>query len=225
MTLVIFLIVKSTIDVIKEKSRVYFTLKLQEYEESKKGENEVVLPKTKEETKKDYNDSNSNNTLVYIESSNDYELEDIFELTKLIDKDFTLNNEDIIKKFISEHITNNSMDIYNSLIKIKDKIDDFGIYKLMTSDEDEINSFVDSIKDDDVVKKYFLTNNVFDINDFISYINTEIDKNNPTIYILVGQKFENYDKIDSRIKTIYNDTIYKGFKIIYKNKMYDYSLD
>jgi hypothetical protein len=51
-----------------------------------------------------------------------------------------------------------------------------------------------------------------------------INENNPNIYILVGTEEENYDKIDDRIRTIYDSSIYKGFKIIYKNKLYDYSL-
>ena len=33
-----------------------------------------------------------------------------------------------------------------------------------------------------------------------------------------------YDKLDKRIKTIYNSKIYKGIKIVYKNILYDFSL-
>jgi hypothetical protein len=46
----------------------------------------------------------------------------------------------------------------------------------------------------------------------------------PTIYVIVGGEDENYDKLDDRIKTIFDDRVYKGIKIIYKNKLYDYSL-
>ena len=49
-------------------------------------------------------------------------------------------------------------------------------------------------------------------------------KCDPTIYVYVGNNHYNYDYINKRIKTLYSDEIYKGIKIIYLNKLYDYSL-
>ena len=48
--------------------------------------------------------------------------------------------------------------------------------------------------------------------------------NNPKITILVGNKSENYDHLSENIETVFNDKIYRGIKIIYRNKVYDFSL-
>ena len=39
----------------------------------------------------------------------------------------------------------------------------------------------------------------------------------PTIYIVIGDEDEDYNHIDDRIETIYDEKVYKGVKIIYKN--------
>ena len=49
--------------------------------------------------------------------------------------------------------------------------------------------------------------------------------NNPTITVYVGDKNESYDNLSKYIKTIYSKDIYKGIKIKYQNKIYDYSLN
>ena len=62
------------------------------------------------------------------------------------------------------------------------------------------------------------------MNDFLEYLEVEIRKSDPVIYIEVGDKDLNYDQWDARIKTVYNDKIYKGIRIRYQDKLYDYSL-
>ena len=62
------------------------------------------------------------------------------------------------------------------------------------------------------------------IENFIDYLDQIVNLNNPKITILVGNKIENYDHLSDYIETKYNDKIYRGIKIIYKNKVYDFSL-
>ena len=69
-----------------------------------------------------------------------------------------------------------------------------------------------------------MTGDEFEIEDFLNYVENEMGTCDPTIYVIVGGEDENYDKLDDRIKTIFDDRVYKGIKIIYKNKLYDYSL-
>ena len=61
--------------------------------------------------------------------------------------------------------------------------------------------------------------------DFIDYLNRLIELNDPTVIILVSNKNINFDYIDQKIKTVVSEKIYRGIKILYKNKIYDFSLN
>ena len=56
------------------------------------------------------------------------------------------------------------------------------------------------------------------------YLDQLVDLNSQKIVILVGSKNENYDHLSEYIETKYNDKIYRGIKIVYKNRVYDFSL-
>ena len=80
-------------------------------------------------------------------------------------------------------------------------------------------------------KEYFLYETYLKMNEktsidgFIDYLNELIDLNNPTVLVYVGDKSMNYNYLSKYIKTVYSKDIYKGIKIIYKNYIYDYSLN
>ncbi|UKI26888.1 MAG: hypothetical protein L6V91_09260 [Bacilli bacterium] len=61
--------------------------------------------------------------------------------------------------------------------------------------------------------------------DFIDYLNRLIQLNDPTVVVLVPSTKENYDYIDKKVKTRVSESIYKGIKILYRNKIYDFSLN
>ena len=76
-----------------------------------------------------------------------------------------------------------------------------------------------------IYKLYKEINKSNNIDGFIDYLNEMLDLNNPKIIVYVGDKKENYDHISENIKTIYRNDIYKGIKIKYQNRIYDYSLN
>ena len=76
-----------------------------------------------------------------------------------------------------------------------------------------------------MVYEIFLASNRFNMEDFIDYLNRLIELNDPTITVLVPSKNVNYDYIDKRVKTKVSENIYKGIKILYRNKIYDFSLN
>ena len=51
-----------------------------------------------------------------------------------------------------------------------------------------------------------------------------VDLNNPKVLIMVGSKNENYDHLSKYIETVFNEKIYRGIKIVYRSKVYDFSL-
>jgi hypothetical protein len=89
--------------------------------------------------------------------------------------------------------------------------------------EEYLNKFL--TKEEHKVYEIFLSSNNFNMEDFIDYLNRLIELNDPTITVLVPNKNINYDYIDKRIKTKVSDSIYKGIKILYRNKIYDFSLN
>ena len=90
--------------------------------------------------------------------------------------------------------------------------------------EEDLRVILDS-REYRIYEIYKSLNKKVSIDGFIDYLNELVDSNNPYITIYVGNKNENYDNLSKYIKTIYSDDIYKGIKIVYKNKIYDYSLN
>ena len=225
MTLTLFYIIKGIIDSIKEKSKLYFAVKIEEYEELKKKREDDDNQVNKIKRDNLVENSDVNEDFVYVENSNDYEVEDLFQLTKIVDDNFSINSKDLIINFINQNVNFKNSDLFNELLELKCDIDEVGVYGLIT-DLSKREDFIYRLKTKyhKIYSDYCVNDNKFDINDFVSYVESMINENNPNIYILVGTEEENYDKIDDRIRTIYDSSIYKGFKIIYKNKLYDYSL-
>ena len=75
-----------------------------------------------------------------------------------------------------------------------------------------------------MMKEYHKYFGNFTFNSFMKFLEAEMAKYDPTIYIFVGHEEENYDNLAENIKTIYDKNIIKGVKIRYHNKMYEYHL-
>ena len=67
-------------------------------------------------------------------------------------------------------------------------------------------------------------NGTFLVEDFIDYLDRLVELNNPNITVYVSNKKENYDYLSKYIKTVVSDDIYSGIKIVYRDKVYDFSL-
>lgn len=64
----------------------------------------------------------------------------------------------------------------------------------------------------------------FDLYKFLEDIDEIIQKNDPTIYVYVGNVNYNYDYISPNIKTKMYKNMIEGIIIKYQNKIYDYSI-
>lgn len=225
MTLSIFFLLKYEVKKINEKAKVYFTLKTQEYtNDVLEKEPKISKEENKDEEKKE---KNLETSVIYVNQKDDYVIDNLFGVMKHVDDKFSINQCDIIKKFIKENVKDEDSHHYDKLIEMKKYITDIGIYNIVINDD---SNFISNIRkhliliDEDIYNEFFLGKDDFNIEEFINYLDFEIGKYDPNIYIYVGNKNDNYDYLDKRIKTIYNSKIYKGIKIIYKNVLYDYSL-
>lgn len=235
MILIMFFLLKNIVKTINEQSKSYFALKLQDYDD-------LVEEKSKklDEIKSNYNETKieennkikeeSDNGIVnkasVIDFSNaNYQVEDILERFKEIDKRFVINSKSVVEKFLKDINTYDNN--YNVLISIKNKINSLGIYELLSLNKSDAYKKILSVLNEEetnILKKYSKSSS-FRVDEFLSYLDYEIKKSDPTIYVEVGNKNENYDYLSPNIKTVYNKRIYKGIMITYQDKVYDYSLN
>lgn len=235
MTLVLFFLVKREVNDINNKSKIYFTRKAQEYTESIN--REVNNNSSKEEEIKKENDDKRinedvnkfNPTVVYVEKRANYEINDLLKMMKQIDNKFDVNNINIIKTFIKEYVKNDKSKVhrYSDLLRMKKYIDKIGVLNIITSDDYSLKDKIVhdlTLINEDIFMEFYSGKLEFEVEDFCNFLDYEMGNCDPTIYVYVGNNKANYDMIDKRIKTIYSNEIYKGIKIVYLNKMYDYSL-
>ena len=143
----------------------------------------------------------------------------------MIDEKFDIDYVGLLKEFLKNVQDDEA---YKFVTNLRNKFTSDIIYKLkVLSDNEQIellNKNLDN-KELEIYKAYLTTNKKFNLDSFIDYLNELVDLNNPNITVYVGNKTENYDYLSEHIKTIYSKDIYKGIKIIYRNKIYDYSLN
>lgn len=227
-------ILKKTVDKVNEQTKTYFVDKLQVYDElidekeSKLNEINEKLENKKKELEK-YSDTNSkknytfDKSIIDIMADADYKQSFFNELQKKIDNDFDFDYEKIILEFIEKNVDDKD---YFACINIKNKFNSKLIYKIKSQidledailnelNEEEKNIFLDFKKKNKTIK----------IEDFINYIDELLSTTSPYIEVQVASNKQNYDHLSKYIKTVVNDSIYKGIKIIYKNKVYDFSLN
>ena len=116
---------------------------------------------------------------------------------------------------------------YEFCYNLRNKFDSDQIYRfksmLDTEFEDGLKSFLTE-KEFKIYEAFKLIISDHTIENFVVYLEQLVDLNSPKVTILVGNKHENYDHLSEYIETKYSDKIYRGIKIVYKNKVYDFSL-
>ena len=231
-----FLILRKTVKTINSQTKLYFVDKMQEYDHliNKKEEQLDKIDKEikeKESQKEERELSNNLNeyefdyNIIDLINKTKYQDKNIYTLNRKLDEKFNLDYEAIIKKFVSIINENNQ---YEFCKKIKEKFTTNNIYLLKTLPNEEKEIKIKELLNEKEYKIYNLyceVNKNKDIDGFVDYLNELIDLNDPKIIVYVGDKKENYNHIDNNIETIFKDDIYKGIKIKYHNKIYDYSLN
>ena len=227
LVILMFLILKKLVKKVNDDSKLYFTLKLQEYDELIK-EREEKLKSTKVEVdsnkQENVEESSKSSVVVLNQELPKYQIEDLFKISKKIDNKFKIDSEKIINSFIQNHPISEFTD---TILKLQEYLKKIDKYKLVIGDEVYKNKVIGDLKDIDkgIVEEYFDENNKSDIFELINYLNIKIKQNDTTIYVEVGERNINYNYLSNRIKTIYNPQISKGIIIIYQNQKFDYSLN
>ena len=116
---------------------------------------------------------------------------------------------------------------YLFCLNLRKKFDSQTIYNLKSMlpnvYEEALKTMLNN-KEYKVYEAFKVMNTENNIDNFIDYLDQLVDLNNPKIKVLVSNKNENYNYLDENIETIVSNKIYRGIKIIYRNKVYDFSL-
>ena len=227
MSVIIFLLIKKTVKDINHNSKEYYLLKLQDYDNliSDNKEKQIDTKVEEKVVNRDLTPVKESSEKVLLESNPEYQIDDFLKLAKDVDKEFNIDVNEIIRDFLNRKIINTSIDYYNNLLLVKKHINSIGLYNL-TVDLDGLKNLLIEVNqiDSQIVNKYKSSSYEKNIMGFYNFLKNEINYNDPTIYIEVGDKNISFNNVSENIKTIYNPNIYKGIIIKYKNNMYDYSL-
>ena len=231
-----FMILKKTVRIVNSQTKSYFVNKLQGYDEiiaekeNKLQEIDELIKDREKGIKEDNNKELSKGgyafdpNVIDLLNETKYQDKNVLEINKLIDENFVVNYQELIRDFLSLSEENTD---YEFCLNLRNKFDSDTIYKLksmMSEDREvEIKKMLTN-KEYKVYEAFKLIVMENTIENFIDYLDQLVDLNNPEITILVGSKSENYDHLSENIKTVFNDKIYRGIKIIYRNKVYDFSL-
>ena len=231
-----FLVLKRTVRIVNSQTKSYFVNKLQGYDDliqvKENRLNEIEEQIRDNEKRINEEETKKTNSGVYafdtnvIDLFNDakYQDKNIWKLNKEIDENFVVNYEELIKDFLT--LCNDNKD-YDFCVKLRGKFSSDTIYKIKSmvyEDREEYLSKLLDNKEYKVYEAFKLMGTDSSIENFVDYLDQLVDLNSPKVTILVGKKDENYDYLSNCIETVYSDKIYRGIKIIYRKKIYDFSL-
>jgi len=232
--LIMFLLLKRLIFKVNQQSMDYFVDKLKVYdtlidEKEKKLEelNGLIEHKSQELNKKEEEkDKNNQPVFLYDLGNVIYKDKDIFKKMKEVDKKFTIDNEEILRKFFQNTFDTETVKDYNRYYRVRKKFTQDVVFSLMTQKESTQKEKIKELLGDsgELLDDFMKSNKVFNLKKFISYLNKVIDNLDPHVYVYVGDKNLNYDNLNEYVRTEFDDSIFKGFKIIYRGKLYDYSI-
>lgn len=231
-----FLILKNAVTKINAQTKAYFVDKLQVYDylinEKEEKLNQIdKLIKDKElgikeeEKKEDKTNYSFDYNIIDLLNETKYQDQSLLELNRIIDEKFNFDYESIVKKFIKAIEKDNN---YEFCVNFREKFTSDLIYELEMLPDSELIDKLESILDEDEFKVYEMFIEVMDehnIERFVEYLNQLVTLNNPNIVVLVGNEKENYDHISSYITTKVSKEIFRGIKIIYRDRIYDFSLN
>ena len=155
-----------------------------------------------------------------------YQDKNIFEINKRIDESFNIDYVALIKRFL-DNIKDDGT--YSFCTSLRDKLTSSVVYDLKILDKDMQEEYLKKILNETeflIYRMYVVISyDDYSVDGFLGYLNELVDLNSPNIMVYVGSKYENYDYLSKYIKTVYSKDIYKGIRIIYKKRIYDYSLN
>lgn len=169
------------------------------------------------------------NEIIYDVPTPEYREENFFSTYKELKKHFDIDSTKVLKEFIEKHKnTREETRKYNILKKFKSQFKENTIYECLTLTGEEQYQLIEEVLDDEeksvIDLERFRDKSEFSVVRLLSYVDEEITKYDPIIYVFVGKDDLSYDNLNKRIRTCFYKNMSEGVIINYKGKIYDYSI-
>ena len=223
-----FFILKKTAIRLNSQAENYFVHKLRVYEQ---------MLKEKEETNQNQNEIKEELevTTATLPKENvtsdltipEYRNEEFLDEFKKVQETFVIDSKKIVSDFIREKTNKDLLDNYKVLKNIRKLFTEQVIYEMLTlSKKQQFELVLDSMDSKQIswMNDYMKNKKDFDLLKFVDDLDYYIRKLDPTVIVKTGNKSDNFNNIDSNIKTVFEEKIHLGVIIIYQDKMYDYSI-
>ena len=146
---------------------------------------------------------------------------------KQIRENFLYNKEALVRK-LAEHLKDEPEDVLTAAARrILGSIDADALYLLSTLSSSEQYETLYSVFDEPqkkLLEEYTELRSPFEGFEFVSWAEERIFMNSNDIIVRTGMKSDNFDKVDKRIRTEYDNALVEGLYVIHKGKIYDYSI-
>lgn len=156
---------------------------------------------------------------------------DFFEEYKIAkDKLLSINKQQVINNVMGKVEYVGDMDRYQTACRIIEKLNFEAVYDLCSVEkEDQLSVLKECLDNQEAALLLEYVGNMqemeeFDILAFLDYIKKVKNDNDPFVYVSVGENENDYSDEERKIICSVDDNICEGIKIIYQNKIYDYSI-
>lgn len=161
---------------------------------------------------------------IVLQTDADFEDGNILAGYKKIKEGFNFDVEGKIKEFLT-NITDEEHQ-YELYCNVKNYFSHNSIYTIMTYQVEEQKLIINELlsEEEKNALSKLINKKKFNIVKFLSELDILIENSNPEIRIITGTKGVNYDHLNKYINTVYDANITEGFKIVYRGRVYDYSI-
>ena len=156
---------------------------------------------------------------------------DFFEEYKIAkDKLMSINKQEVIDNVMEKVPFTGDLKIYDTVQDIMQKLNFDAIYDLCSSaKEDQLQIIKESLNTEEQKLLYQYIENMddideFDVLGFTDFLKHIAWKNDPHVFVSVAENEEDYTNEKRNIVCLVDQNICEGLKIVYQNKVYDYSI-
>lgn len=156
---------------------------------------------------------------------------DFFEEYKIAkDKLLSINKQEVIDNVMEKVPFTGNIEIYETVQGILNKLNFDAVYDLCSSTKEDQLQIIKECLDNKEQKLLFqYIENMedieeFDVLGFTDFLKHTAWKNDPHVFVSVAENETDYSNADRNIVCLVDQNICEGLKIVYQNKVYDYSI-